>query len=750
MSVVNSKYDRRSFLKASVLAGGGLTLNFAWPLVDRAGSAVQAAAPDAPAILNAYLNVASTGVITIKAPNPEFGQNVITSMPMIVADELDVDWNDVIVEQAPFDTNLYTNQFSGGSRGIFMAWERLRTAGATARHMLRQAAAEAWGVPVAEITTEFGTLHHAPSSRSASYSEMATAAAGVPVPENVPLKDKKDFRIIGTSRKNVEGKKLVTGQPLFGIDYHHDGMLIAMIAKPPAFGMKLKTFDASAARAMPGVRDVVRIKTAQDGMETNFFDTNSFPHLVAVVGDTTWQVMNARKALKLEWEPTPETVETREFRGNTFTVRTPAGLESTADHVEWMSKRSVEPADVLRKDGDPEAAFKVAAQVIERTYSAPHLAHNTMEPMNFFAHVTDEKALVAGPLQAPEFIERTLAARLGLPLEKIEIEMTRMGGGFGRRAYSHHLVEAALISRQVGAPVKLIYTREDDMTFGIYRPTYRVTYRAALDADNNLIAFHIRGGGVPESPVFPNRFPAGAVDNYLAEGWAVDSNISIGAFRAPRSNFIGGAEQSFLDEVAEAAGKDPIDFRLELLRRAKKRPVGDNNQYDAVRYAGVLELVREKSEWGKDKGLDVHRGVAAYFCHNSYVAHVLDLVVKDNKPVVTRVCSAVDCGVVVNPDAAINMVEGAIVDGIGNALFGRMTFTDGVPDKKNLDEYRIIRHSEAPRSIDVHFVASDIDPTGLGEPPFPPIFGALANALHKATGERFYDQPFLPRERTLT
>jgi isoquinoline 1-oxidoreductase beta subunit len=326
--------------------------------------------------------------------------------------------------------------------------------------------------------------------------------------------------------------------------------------------------------------------------------------------------------------------------------------------------------------------------------------------------------------------------------DKIDIEMTRMGGGFGRRAYSHYLIEAALISQKVNAPVKLVYTREDDMSTGIYRPAYHATYRAALGADNNLIALHVKAGGVPESPLFANRFPAGAVDNYLAEDWSIPSNITVGAFRAPRSNFIAGAEQSFLDEVAEAAGRDPIEFRLELLRRAKDRPVGTTNEYEADRYIGVLELVRDKSGW-TNPPVNVHRGVAAYFCHASYAAHVLDLTIENGKPVVQKVTSAIDCGIVVNTDAATNMVEGAVIDGIGNALFGSMTFRNGAPEKTNFDTYRMIRMAEAPKAIDVHFVKSEVAPTGLGEPPFPPIFGAVANAMYKATGKRLYSQPFV-------
>ena len=317
-----------------------------------------------------------------------------------------------------------------------------------------------------------------------------------------------------------------------------------------------------------------------------------------------------------------------------------------------------------------------------------------------------------------------------------------MGGGFGRRAYSAYMVEAAIISQKINAPVKFLYSREDDMLNGIYRPTYQAIYKAALDKDDNLLAIHIKAGGVPESPLFANRFPAGSLDNYLAEEFSIDSNITTGAFRAPRSNFMAGAEQSFLDEVAKEIKKDPIEFRLELLQRAKENPVGESNDYDADRYAGVLKLVKEKSNWGQSD-TNVHRGVSAYFCHNSYAAHVLDLQIVDEQPVVQKVTCAIDCGIVINPDAAKNMAEGGIIDGIGNALFGEMTFIDGTPQKSNFHQYRMIRMGEAPKEIDVHFVKNEIDPTGLGEPPFPPVFGALANALYQATGKRYYKQPFL-------
>jgi isoquinoline 1-oxidoreductase beta subunit len=367
-----------------------------------------------------------------------------------------------------------------------------------------------------------------------------------------------------------------------------------------------------------------------------------------------------------------------------------------------------------------------------------------MEPVGCFAHVTADRAELYGPIQAPESIMGTLSARLKLPKDRIQIRLARMGGGFGQRAYGHHMVEAAVISQHLNAPVKLMYTREDDMTYGIYRPAYTATYRAALDADNRLLALHVKAGGIPETPLHANRFPAGAIDNYLAESWEIESNITIGAFRAPRSNFMATAEQCFLDELAEAMGKDPIDFRLELLDRAQRNPVGKNNEYDAERYAGVLRLVKDKAKWSPtQKRTNVHRGVSAYFCHNTYVAEVVDLVVSDKKPVVQKVVAAVDCGIVVNRDAAVNMAEGGIVDGIGNALYGEMTFKEGVPQKRNFNTYRMIRHSEAPKAIEVHFVENQKDPTGLGEPLFPPIFAALANAMYKAVGKRFYKQPYI-------
>ena len=725
--------NRRSFLKVTAATGGGMLLGFSWLTSCESEKATKAAPelqmPEEWVTVNAFLKVGDNGVVTIMSPNPEIGQNVKTSMPMLVAEELDVDWKNVVVEQAGLDTENYERQLAGGSQSIRHGWEPLRKVGATARALLVMAAAQQLDVDATELRTENGVVYHDGSDRKLGYGELAGLAATMTPPEEVTLKDPKDFRIIGHGKKNVDAKKIVMGEPLYGLDIQREGMKYAAIVHPPAFGMKLGSIDDSAARGMPGITDVVTIDCAPEGVEVQWSDVNAFPQLVAVIGDNSWRVLQAKKALKIDWERTSPAESTDAQRGDLATLLD-QGTPTEA-----------------RRDGYPEAAFARAATVVERTYSAPFLPHNTMEPMNFFAHVTDAGAELVGPIQTPEFLRKTVSGVLDLPEDKIDIMMTRMGGGFGRRLYGNFGVEAVLISKAAGnVPVKLVYSREDDMTQGTYRPEYLVRYRAGLDEDGKLIAFHVRGTGANESPVFANRFPAGTVDNYLAENLTHETNISTGAWRAPRSNFIAGAEQAFLDEVAEAAGKDPIAFRLELFDRAKSDPVGENNDYDAERYAGVLELVRDKSGWNTN---DDKRGVAAYYCHNSYVAQVLELEMKNGEPRVTEVHCAVDCGIVVNPEGAYNQIQGGIIDGVGHALYGELTVTDGKPDQDNFDTYRLIRHDEAPDRIHTHFVENGIAPTGLGEPSLPPVIGALANAIYRATGTRVYAQPFAGRRELM-
>ena len=734
MTLIKTSYNRRSFLKTSTAAGGGFVLGFSWLASCQPSDVketVVKAMPKEWFDINAFLKIGDNGIVTIMSPNPEIGQNVKTAMPMIVAEELDVDWEDVVVEQAPLDTKNYTRQLAGGSQSIRHGWQSLRMAGASARRMLLEAAAKQWEIPVGELTTAAGRIFHKTSGKEMGYGEIAAAANGMTIPEEIALKDPKDFTIIGTDRKNVDGRQIVMGAPLFGLDIKEPGMKIAMIVHPPAFGMKLKSFDGDAIKSMPGILDVFAINTKPEGIELQWSDRNNvFPELVAIVGETTWQVMKAKKALSVEWE-----------KGS--------NAESSADHEATLARFMTEsPKEVARRDGNPEAVFANSNRVVERTYSAPFLAHNTMEPMNFYANVTADKAELNGPIQTPEFAAKTVAALLGMTEDQVSIGMTRMGGGFGRRLYGHFVMEAAVISQKANAPIKLVYTREDDMTQGTYRPAYKVTYRAAIDDDNNMVAFHVRGAGTHGSPVFANRFPAGAVDNYLAENHTKESNISTGAWRAPRSNFIACAEQCFLDEVAKEVGKDPIDFRLELFDRASNKPVGEKNDYDAARYAGVLKLVKDKAGWNAPQN-GVHRGVSAYYCHNSYVAQVVDVVMEGSQPTVKKVHCAVDCGIVINPLSAKNQIEGGIVDGIGHAMYSGMTFKDGKADQQNFDTYRLIRHSEAPLEIETHFVDNGIDPTGLGEPSLPPIAAALSNAIAAATGERLYSQPFIANKQIL-
>ena len=744
MEKLQHNQSRRSFLKVSSLSSGGMMIGFSWlaNLVPNAALG-NAANTNEWIELTGFIKITPDNKIIILSPNPEFGQNVMTSLPMLIAEELEVDWKSVKVQQGDYDTPRFKSQFTGGSMAMKMAWQPLRKAGATARMMLMQAAANEWNVPVAELSASNGSIFHKSSNRSITYGSLATVASKLPAPEKVALKKNGTFTLLGTPQKNVEGSKIVTGKSLFTMDYKHEGMLIAMAIHPPAFGMKLKSFDATEAKKMPGIKDVFEIKVYKDGFQKAGFDTRTFNNLVVVAGKSTWEVMNARKKVVTQWEPIQESKEMVNSWGSIVEEITPAGLESTDAHMKQMYDMQKKPGKMLRKDGDPETAFSKAKKTIERTYSAPFLPHNTMEPISCFAHITDEKALFVAPIQIPDMMKNNIMSNLDLTADKIDIKLARMGGGFGRRAYGHYIIEAGLISKKLKSPVKLIYTREDDMTNGVYRPSYMVTYKAAIDEKNNVTAIHIKGGGIPEGAVHENRFPAGAFENYLAEGWEIPSNITIGAFRAPGSNFIASAEQSFLDELSEAIGKDPIDYRIELLKKAKATPVGKNNEYDADRYIAVLELVKEKSNWNSAANKNNKRGVAAYFCHNSYAAHVVDVTMKNGQPVVEKVTSAMDCGVVVNPEGAKNMVEGAVVDGIGNALFGGLRFEKGVPMQKNFNQYRMIRLKEAPKKIDVHFIQNNIDPTGLGEPPFPPVFAALANAMYKATGKRFYNQPFI-------
>lgn len=702
--------SRRDFLKSTALSAGGLILGFNW-FGQEALAAEIVASEAGNTAFNAFLSIQADGIVTIFSPNPEIGQGIKTAFPIIVAEELDVDWANVKVVQAPLDTKKFERQVAGGSGSIPHSWQRLRKAGATARQMLVEAAAKRWGVSASECSTEKSFVIHTSSGKKLGYGELATEAAKLTPPTDVKLKDKKDFKLIGSTVKGVDNQALLTGKPLFGLDFYREGMKFAMIQRPPAFGMKLKSFDASAAKASASGIEVV-----------------SFKDKVAIVGKSTWEVKKARDLVKIEWEKA-------------------ANLESSEDHNRIFKELLDGKTEVRRKDGDVETAFKDAAKIVEAEYQCPFLPHNPMEPMNFFANVREDGVELVGPTQTPQNAQNQTAKLLNIPAEKVTVELTKMGGGFGRRLGTDYVLEAAELSSIIKAPVKVMWTREDDMGGGSYRPAVRYRFRAALDKQGNMIGYTLRGAGLNAgNSTRQDNFPAGAVPNLLIDSAEHKSPITTGPWRAPITNFLAFAEQSFLDEVATAAGKDAVQFRLELLEKAKTAPTGEI-KYNIDRMKTVIELAAEKSGWGKKKK-GVSLGFSVYFSHASYVAQVAEVVMKKGKPVLQKIYAAVDCGIVVNQSGARNQVMGGIVDGIGHAMYGNLTFKDGTSDQKNFNTFRLIKMNEIP-AIEVSFVNNGIDPTGLGEPALPPTGGSVANAIFKATGKRLRNQPFIEEDQKL-
>lgn len=702
--------NRRNFLKTSLAAGGGLLLGFQWSGQEAfAATVIPSNTSLADFQANAFLSLLPNGKVIIYSPNPEIGQGIKTAFPLIVAEELDIDWKDVTVEQAHLDTQKYERQLTGGSGAIKHSWERLRMAGATVREMLKQAAADQWKVDVAACTTAKSFVIHTPSKKKLPYATLVETASKLPVPTQVKLKEKSAFTLIGQSIKGVDNPAILTGKPVFGIDYKREGMVHAQIQRP-AFGMKLKSFDATRAKKMPGILDVV-----------------SFGNKVAIVGKSTWEILKARQVLQIDWEKEVE-------------------LESSTDHDALFSRMMNQPdAEVRRKDGDIQKAFQEAYKIVEAEYQCPFLSHAPMEPMNFFAHVQADKVELVGPTQTPQAAQNQVAKLLGVAPEKVSVQLTKMGGGFGRRLNNDYALEAAELAKIIQKPVKVTWTREDDLTGGIYRPAVRYRFKASLDKDGNITGFYLRGVGLNAgNSTRQDNFPVGAIENVLIESVDYKSAITTGPWRAPITNFLAAAEQSFLDEVAHVAKKDAVQLRLDLLQRVKTNPVGKIT-YEPERFEAVIKEVAKKANWEKNKA---KQGFSVYFSHLSYVAQVAEAELIDNKPTITKVYAVTDCGVVINQSGARNQVIGGIVDGMGHALFGQLTFSNGRPDQRNFDSYRLIRGHEVPK-IEVSFVNNGIDPTGLGEPALPPTGGAIANALFKATGKRMYNQPYAMEDERL-
>lgn len=697
--------SRRAFMRTSSLAGGGLLIgfNFFTACKPRAKPPVDLASLDYKDF-NAFIKISDTGEVTIFSPNPEVGQGVKTAMPMIIAEELDVAWDKVYVQQAILDTNNYTRQVAGGSQSIRFGWDPLRQTGATARQMLINAAAARWGVDPSECSASEGVVSNG-AGDELGYGELVGEAAAMEIPENVSLKNPKDYKIIGKEIKNVDIKNIITGKPLYGLDYKADGMVYASVLRAPAFGQKLESFDDSATRAVSGVSDVIR-----------------FGDKIAVIANDTWTAMKGKKALKANW--------TAGTRG-----------ESTEDHdTILLDLLNGNKFETLRSDGDVKKAFAQADKVLERTYESPFLPHNCLEPMNFYAHVTEDRIHLVGPIQTPEGTAKSIAEDLGRDFEQVHLEMTRIGGGFGRRLYGDFALEAAQVSNLSKKPVKVVYSREDDMTAGIYRPAIKYRIRAAVK-DGKVSAYHLKEAAVNSNMygLIPNFFPAGAIENYQVDVAKYESNITTGAWRAPYTNFLAFAEQSFFDELAELMEVDRVQLRLDLLQKVKGT-TDERIQYSPERMEEVIKTAVQKSGWGtKPEG--VFQGFVNYYCHNSHVAEVADVVMEDGQPVVKKVTCVVDCGMVVNPLGASNQVEGGVIDGVGHAMYGDFAFLEGVPQASNFDKFRLIRMKEIPK-VEVHFVYNEFPPTGLGEPSLPPAGGAVANALKAATGKRIYNQPF--------
>lgn len=704
-----TKTNRRDFLKLAATATGGLFIGFYWSGCDSpkmqvlSTEEILSKATD----FNSFLSITPDGDIVIYSPNPELGQNIKTSFPMVVAEELDADWSRVRVLQANLDTEKYERQLTGGSGAMPHSWERLRKAGATARQLLISAAATRLEVDRNTLTTAKGMIYHKASGKKIGYGEVVLDAAQLEAPDEVIFKDPKDFKIIGTPVKNVDNEDIFTGKPLFGLDFYREGMLHAMVQRPP-FGMKIKSVDDASARAIPGIQDVI------------VYDNN-----VAIVGNSTWPLMKAKRRLNVSYEPDGE-------------------VENSFDH-DRIFKELLDRKDAraMREDGDVDAAFKNAAKIVTSEYQCPFLSHSPMEPMNFFAHVKEDQVELIGPTQTPDSARVQTANLLGIPKENISVEITRLGGGFGRRLRADYVLEAVEISKRMNAPVKVTWSREDDMTGGAYRPAVRYRFSAALDEAGNMIGYKLRGVGMNAgNSVRQDNFPSGAVENVLIENIDYASSITTNAWRAPITNFLAYAEQSFLDEVALEAKRDPVQFRLELLEKAKTSPVGSVN-YDVDRMIGVIKDVAEKSNWGQND--KVKQGFSVYFSHRSYVAQVANIEMENNQPVLKKIIASTDCGIVVNPTGANHQVRGGIVDGMGHAMYGNLTFENGLPKQKNFDSYRLIRMKEVPE-VEVHYLDSGFDPTGLGEPALPPTGGAIANAIFAATGRRLRSQPFVEQK----
>ena len=722
--------SRRNFLRVSALAGGGMLI-----AVHLDGVAdVFAQFRTAPLSPNAFIKITPDGVVTIVAKNPEVGQGVKTSMVMLIAEELDVDFKDIRIEQADVDLQKYGPQNAGGSTATPTNWEPLRRVGAAGRQMMIAAAAATWNMPAAELTTASGRVHHRASNRSLTYGELAKTAATLTPPElsSVTLKDPKNYTIIGKPVRRVDSKDIVTGKPIYGIDFTLPNMLHAVFEKCPVFGGKAASANLDEITVMPGVRHAFIV---EGGTELNGLLSG-----VAVVADSWWQAKTAREKLKVTWN-----------EGATATQNS-AGFAAKAEEM-----RNQPPQFSMRQDGDVDGTLASSAKVVEGYYSYPFIAHAPLEPQNCTAHWQNGKIEIWSNSQTPQNGKRMVAQLLSIPETDITLHMLQGGGGFGRRLSNDYMVEAAWIAKQVGQPVKLLWTREDDMRHDFYRPGGFHHLKGAVDASGKITVWrgHFLSYGQGErfaasANIPATEFPAGFVPNFAIHVSNQPLGVPTGALRAPRSNAVAWVYQSFIDELAHAAGKDPLQFRLDLLsvpRQPMTVPPGGKPQDDgfrAERMSAVLKLVGEMSGWGKrrlPKGTAL--GVACHYSHRGYFAEVAEVAVTADKGVkVNKVWVAGDVGSqIVNPSHAENQVQGGIIDGLAELMGQEITIDSGRTVQSNFNDFTLIRHTQAPPQIEVKFNLTNNPPTGLGEPALPPILPAVCNAIFTATGQRLRSLP---------
>jgi isoquinoline 1-oxidoreductase beta subunit len=714
--------DRRSFLKLSVLSGGGLILGLSFR--SSASGQINNASRglvDGAFVPNAFLKIAQDGTVTIVSSRPEIGQGIKTSLPMIVAEELGVDWKDVTIVSAPLDP-AFGNQSAGGSTSTPQSYMILRRAGATARMMLVEAAAETWGVPASECYADDGVVHHRDSGRTLTYAALAAKAATLPVPDprSVVLKDPNDFKILGSRIGGIDNPKVVTGQPLFGIDQKVPGMVYAIYTRCPVFGGSVRTANLDRVKALPGVRDAFVISEGFGGI------TGLVPG-VAIVADSTWSAISARKQLQVSWDEGPH------------------ADDSWAGFAEQAAKTT--DFKRVRQDGDPDAALATAARVVEAAYTYPFLSHLDLEPQNCLATIEGDRVKILVPSQNPGEVRKQVAGYLDLPPENVEVVITRIGGGFGRRLQADYALEAVAIARRAGAPVKLTWTREDDLQHDHYRSGGFHFLKAGVDARGRIAGWVHRHVGFD-----PHYFPGGAdyparfVSDLRLETAGLSHNVPQGPWRAPGSNTHAWVVCSFLDELAHAAGRDPVAFNLDLLgdRDMVSDPGPRGQPYNAARMRGVLRAVAEKSGWGKPMPRGRGMGLGYYFSHQGYIAEVAEVTVtKDGDLTVDRVVAAVDVGSqIINLSGAESQVQGSIIDGLGAAWYQDLNLEKGRVVASNLNEYPMIRMPDAPKKIEIHFLKTEYPPTGLGEPALPPLAPAVGNAIFAATGKRIREFPF--------